>query len=73
MKNAQEAHEAVRPAGDVFRTPAEVAGELRGDDFALYDLIWKRTVASQMADARGRPRRSASARSPPTVATPSSR
>ncbi|MBI1376638.1 MAG: type I DNA topoisomerase [Frankiales bacterium] len=53
VKNAQEAHEAVRPAGDRFRTPAEVAGELRGDDFALYDLIWKRTVASQMADARG--------------------
>ncbi len=53
VKNAQEAHEAVRPAGDVFRTPAQVAGELRGDDFLLYDLIWKRTVASQMADARG--------------------
>jgi DNA topoisomerase-1 len=53
VKNAQEAHEAVRPAGDVFRTPAGVAGELRGDDFLLYDLIWKRTVASQMADARG--------------------
>ena len=53
VKNAQEAHEAVRPAGDVFRTPANVAGELRGDDFALYELIWKRTVASQMADARG--------------------
>jgi len=53
VKNAQEAHEAIRPAGDVFRTPAEVAGELTGDDFALYDLIWKRTVASQMADARG--------------------
>ena len=53
VKNAQEAHEAVRPAGDVFRTPAQASGELRGDDFALYDLIWKRTVASQMADARG--------------------
>ena len=53
VKNAQEAHETVRPAGDVFRTPANVAGELRGDDFALYELIWKRTVASQMADARG--------------------
>ncbi len=52
VKNAQEAHEAIRPAGDVFRTPAEAAGDLRGDDFALYDLIWKRTVASQMADAR---------------------
>jgi DNA topoisomerase-1 len=53
VKNAQEAHEAIRPAGEVFRTPGEVAGELRGDDFALYDLVWKRTVASQMADARG--------------------
>jgi DNA topoisomerase-1 len=53
VKNAQEAHEAIRPAGDSFRTPAQVAGELRGDEFALYELIWKRTVASQMADARG--------------------
>ena len=53
VKNAQEAHEAIRPAGDHFRTPAQVAGELRGEDFALYELIWKRTVASQMADARG--------------------
>ena len=52
-KNAQEAHEAIRPAGDSFRTPAQVAGELRGDEFRLYELIWKRTVASQMADARG--------------------
>jgi DNA topoisomerase I len=52
-KNAQEAHEAVRPSGDSFRTPAQVAGELRGDEFRLYELIWKRTVASQMADARG--------------------
>ena len=53
VKNAQEAHEAIRPAGDTFRTPAQVAGQLRGDEFALYELIWKRTVASQMADARG--------------------
>lgn len=52
-KNAQEAHEAIRPAGDVFRTPAQVAGQLHGDEFRLYELIWKRTVASQMADARG--------------------
>ena len=52
VKNAQEAHEAIRPAGDVFRTPGEVQRELTGDEFALYDLIWKRTVASQMADAR---------------------
>ncbi|WP_246061066.1 type I DNA topoisomerase [Lapillicoccus jejuensis] len=53
VKNAQEAHEAVRPAGDRFRTPAQVAGELRGDEYAMYELIWKRTVASQMADASG--------------------
>ncbi|MEI7779210.1 MAG: type I DNA topoisomerase [Actinomycetes bacterium] len=52
VKNAQEAHEAIRPSGDVFRTPAEVAGEVIGDEYALYDLIWKRTVASQMVDAR---------------------
>src|SRR5690606_9328404 len=48
-----EAHEAIRPAGDHFRTPAQVARELSGDQFRLYELIWKRTVASQMADARG--------------------
>jgi DNA topoisomerase-1 len=53
VKNAQEAHEAIRPAGDRMRTPAQVAGELRGEEFALYELIWKRTIASQMADARG--------------------
>ncbi|MGB7818842.1 MAG: type I DNA topoisomerase [Ornithinibacter sp.] len=53
VKNAQEAHEAIRPAGDRFRTPAQVKGDLRGEEFALYELIWKRTVASQMADARG--------------------
>jgi DNA topoisomerase I, bacterial len=53
VKNAQEAHEAIRPAGDRFRTPGEVANELEGDDFRLYELIWQRTVASQMADARG--------------------
>ncbi|MEI2766402.1 MAG: type I DNA topoisomerase [Dermatophilaceae bacterium] len=53
VKNAQEAHEAIRPAGDRFRTPAQVSGELRGDEYALYELIWKRTVASQMSDARG--------------------
>ncbi|MFP5298832.1 MAG: type I DNA topoisomerase [Actinomycetota bacterium] len=54
VKNAQEAHEAIRPAGDRFRTPKELAGELHGDELKLYDLIWKRTVASQMADAVGR-------------------
>jgi DNA topoisomerase I len=53
VKNAQEAHEAIRPAGESFRTPGEVAGELEGDDFRLYELIWQRTIASQMADARG--------------------
>ncbi|MGZ4638906.1 MAG: DNA topoisomerase, partial [Actinomycetes bacterium] len=53
VKNAQEAHEAIRPSGDAFRTPGEVARELSRDELALYDLIWKRTVASQMADARG--------------------
>jgi DNA topoisomerase-1 len=52
VKNAQEAHEAIRPSGDTFRTPGEVAGELSGDELALYDLVWKRTVASQMTDAR---------------------
>ncbi|MCU1481100.1 MAG: topA [Subtercola sp.] len=52
-KNAQEAHEAVRPAGETFRTPSQVASVLRGNDFKLYELIWKRTVASQMADAKG--------------------
>ena len=53
VKNAQEAHEAIRPAGDRFRTPGEIAREVDGDDFRLYELIWQRTVASQMADARG--------------------
>lgn len=53
VKNAQEAHEAIRPAGDAFRTP-EVAGRsLSGDELRLYELIWKRTVASQMSDATG--------------------
>ena len=52
VKNAQEAHEAIRPAGDAFRRPAELAGKVGADEFALYELIWIRTVASQMADAR---------------------
>ena len=51
-KNAQEAHEAIRPAGESFKTPGELAPELSRDEFALYDLIWKRTVASQMSDAK---------------------
>jgi DNA topoisomerase I len=54
VKNAQEAHEAIRPAGDSFRTPASVRSELSSDEFRLYELIWQRTVASQMNDAVGR-------------------
>ncbi|HEY8546333.1 MAG TPA: type I DNA topoisomerase [Acidimicrobiales bacterium] len=53
VKNAQEAHEAIRPAGERWRTPEQLSGELRGADLRLYELIWKRTLASQMADARG--------------------
>ncbi|HEX3840204.1 MAG TPA: type I DNA topoisomerase [Acidimicrobiales bacterium] len=53
VKNAQEAHEAIRPAGESFRTPDEASRSLSGDEFRLYDMIWKRTVASQMADANG--------------------
>lgn len=53
VKNAQEAHEAIRPAGDTFRAPGELAKELSGDEFRLYELIWRRTVASQMTDAVG--------------------
>ena len=53
VKNAQEAHEAIRPAGDTFPTPGALRRELDGDEFRLYELIWQRTVASQMADARG--------------------
>src|ERR671912_225256 len=54
VKNAQEAHEAIRPAGGRWRTPDQLDGELRGADLRLYDLIWKRTLASQMADAVGK-------------------
>ncbi|HEV7706893.1 MAG TPA: type I DNA topoisomerase, partial [Asanoa sp.] len=53
VKNAQEAHEAIRPAGDSFRTPGEVAKELSAEEFKLYELIWRRTIASQMTDAVG--------------------
>ncbi len=53
VRNAQEAHEAIRPAGDSFRTPEEVEREVEPDEARLYDLIWKRTVASQMKDAKG--------------------
>ncbi len=51
-KNAQEAHEAIRPSGETFRTPSEVSGELDRDEQRLYDMIWKRTMASQMSDAK---------------------
>ncbi len=54
VKNAQEAHEAIRPAGETFRTPDQAAASLSGDELRLYELIWKRTVASQMNDATGR-------------------
>ena len=53
VANAQEAHEAIRPAGDTFRTPDELRSQLGRDELALYDLVWKRTLASQMEDARG--------------------
>jgi DNA topoisomerase-1 len=53
VKNAQEAHEAIRPAGDTFRTPDEVRGELASAELRLYEMIWQRTLASQMTDARG--------------------
>ncbi len=52
VKNAQEAHEAIRPAGESFRSLDEAQSQLGGDERALYDLIWKRTIASQMVDAR---------------------
>ncbi|MDI1461940.1 type I DNA topoisomerase [Catellatospora sp. KI3] len=53
VKNAQEAHEAIRPAGDHFRTPGSVRGELSTEEYKLYELIWQRTIASQMSDAVG--------------------
>ena len=53
VKNAQEAHEAIRPAGDTFKTPDQMRSVLSADELRLYDLIWKRTVASQMVDATG--------------------
>ncbi|HET6879517.1 MAG TPA: type I DNA topoisomerase, partial [Pirellulales bacterium] len=54
VKNAQEAHEAIRPAGHPFPLPESLRSQLSPDEFKLYDLIWKRTIACQMADARGR-------------------
>ena len=53
VKNAQEAHEAIRPSGETFRTPDQAGRELSGDELRLYEMIWKRTVASQMNDATG--------------------
>jgi DNA topoisomerase-1 len=53
VKNAQEAHEAIRPAGESFRTPEQAGRQLNGDELRLYELIWMRTVASQMNDATG--------------------
>ncbi|WP_067703904.1 type I DNA topoisomerase [Nocardia jejuensis] len=53
VKNAQEAHEAIRPSGDTFMTPGQVHSKVDNDEFRLYELIWQRTVASQMQDARG--------------------
>jgi DNA topoisomerase I len=53
VKNAQEAHEAIRPSGDRFRTPQDVRSELSPDEHAVYELIWMRTIASQMKDAQG--------------------
>jgi DNA topoisomerase-1 len=54
VKNAQEAHEAIRPAGHPFELPEALRGELTEEEYRLFELIWKRTVASQMSDARGR-------------------
>ncbi len=53
IKNAQEAHEAIRPSGDQFRTPGELASALSSDELKLYELVWQRTIASQMTDAVG--------------------
>ncbi|MDO4685018.1 MAG: type I DNA topoisomerase [Corynebacterium sp.] len=53
VKNSQEAHEAIRPAGEVFETPGQLRAVLDAEEYKLYELIWQRTVASQMADARG--------------------
>ena len=53
VKNSQEAHEAIRPAGESFATPGQLSGPLDAEEIKLYDLIWKRTVASQMADVKG--------------------
>jgi DNA topoisomerase-1 len=73
VRNAQEAHEAIRPAGDNFRTPREVASSLANDELRLYELIWQRTLASQMIDATGvtaRVRLSAETTLPTTFGAP---
>jgi DNA topoisomerase-1 len=54
VKNAQEAHEAIRPAGHPFELPEAMKSQLNQDEFRLFELVWKRTIASQMAEARGR-------------------
>jgi DNA topoisomerase-1 len=54
VKNAQEAHEGIRPAGHPFELPGSLRNDLNADEFKVFDMIWKRTIASQMADARGR-------------------
>src|SRR5690606_3125013 len=54
VKNAQEAHEAIRPAGHPFELPDAMRAKLGVDEFRIFEMIWKRTIASQMADARGR-------------------
>ena len=54
VKNAQEAHEAIRPAGETFPKPEEIAKKVSPDELKVYELIWKRTMACQMADAKGR-------------------
>lgn len=53
VKNSQEAHEAIRPAGEQFLTPGELHSQLDAEEFKLYELIWQRTIASQMADVKG--------------------
>ncbi|MDQ2723579.1 MAG: type I DNA topoisomerase, partial [Actinomycetota bacterium] len=53
VKNSQEAHEAIRPSGESFMTPGQLHATLNNDEYRLYELIWQRTIASQMADVRG--------------------
>ena len=53
VKNAQEAHEAIRPAGHPFELPGALKSQLNADEYRLFEMIWKRTIASQMVDARG--------------------